>query len=222
MVDSICQLIALRGVLDDLQIRTNYLQSETRFLERDAKSLWSGWKSVFGVQRAFIQWNIGAANVAMTDGTAEQRFQADVFALYGKGRRIAESTQGLTLKLQKADENWRTISRLLATLSSEEASRSLDGIEGLRASLSKFADEINMIDEDVRGGQRALDRMYPRMLHFVQRDAPNAIALSQPWHWTYMVADKPRPTLQYDFDLRYDQELENARRDNADRAAKLK
>lgn len=200
--DSVCRFIALRGVLDDLKIRVNYLRTETTYLERDAGSLWRTWKGVFGIQGAFSKQNIGAA-----DGAVEQRLQTRLFALSGRGSRISESEQGLTVKLRKVEERW------LAASNDKDVSRSVDAISELRLKLSKLSDEVNAFDDAVRQGQSELDRLYPRIVDSIQRAAPNAVAMPEPWHWTYMASDKQRPALQYDFELRYDQEFERARRD---------
>ena len=216
--DGICRIHALGGVLEELSSRINYLQTETLFLKRDANSLWSGWRGVFGIQHSFLRLNIAGPSVAVSDGSQEQRVQTEIFSLYSNAHHVDARMRGLEQKLRRAEERWRILSRLRAAASAENDPGVADGINELRISLSKIVDEANALDEDVRSVQHDLDRLYPQMAQLVGRDAPNSIALSQPWHWSYMATGKPRPTLRYDFDLRYGQELERARENMAKRS----
>jgi hypothetical protein len=197
--------LALRGVLGDLQSRTEYLSAEADLLQKDADRLWQAWRRVFG---------------SVAYGVYEQRIRVKAFAFYGESRECAASARALAAKLALEERRWTDLSESLEKRPAPTGAAFESEVLRMRAALSKLADHVNALDRDVRAGQGRLDRLYPQLTTLFQREPSRAFNMEEPWHWTYyMAAGEPRPSLRYDFELQYHKRLEEARRDLAARAA---
>jgi hypothetical protein len=215
-------LLASRTVINEMQARGRYLQLESSNLYRDAGDLWSAWKNLFGIRggvfdtggflRPSMELN-SPAGAALGAGF-ETRLQADVFALRSAGERADEAGRAAMDALAASEREWWRLSRLMYDAQGLPAERAAlrAGFAELRADLGRDADRLNLLDDKVTAGQETLNSLYPRIEEIAATRMPGAWSVPKPWHWrTYMLSDARRPSVRYDLETRYRQELENAR-----------
>lgn len=181
-----CELLSARNIINDLSSRTQVLQSELSFLQRDARTLYEDWQGLAGSGNA---------------STGAER--ASAWRLHARVNRLVESMKNASGEIRKREDSWWKLREALQdeAASDGDVQRTAPGFDALKQGLRRSVDQVKAIDDEIERLQEEFDYVQPRIYAQLAKEFPNAGAVpSDPWHRQYEYQNAPRPRLRYDFE----------------------
>lgn len=181
-----CELLSARSIINDLSSRTQVLESELSYLQRDARTLYEDWQGL-----------AGAGNGSSGDE------RAAAWRLHARVSRLVESMKNASGELRKREASWWKLREALQdeTASDGDVQKTAPGFDALKQGLRRSVDQVKGIDGEIEKLQEEFDYVQPRIYAYLAREFPNAGAVpSDPWHRQYEYQKAPRPRLQYEFE----------------------
>lgn len=181
-----CELLSARNIINDLSSRTQILQSELSYLQRDARTLYEDWQGLAGGGNGSLGGD-----------------RATAWRLHARVNRLVENMKGASGEIRKREASWWKLREALQDEAAPEGDvqRTAPGFDALKQGLRRSVDQLKAIDDEIEKLQEEFDYVQPRIYAHLAKEFPSAGAVpSDPWHRQYEYQAVPRPRLQYDFE----------------------
>lgn len=181
-----CELLSARNIINDLSSRTQVLQSELSYLQRDARTLYEDWQGLAGAGNA----SSGAE-------------RASAWGLHARVSRLVESMKNASGEIRKREAAWWKLRDALQeeAASDGDVQKTAPGFDALKQGLRRSVEQVKAIDIEIEKLQEEFDYVQPEIYAYLAKEFPKAGAVpGDPWHRQYESQGVPRPRLQYDFE----------------------
>lgn len=181
-----CELLSARGILNDLSSRTQILQGELSYLQRDARTLYEEWRGLAGGGNG----SLGGE-------------RASAWHLHARVNRLVESMKNSSGALRKLEDSWWKLREALQEEAASEGDvqKTGPGFDALKRGLRGSVDQVKAIDIEIEKLQEEFDYVQPEIYAYLAKEFPQAgLVPADPWHRQYDFQGAPRLRLKYDFE----------------------
>lgn len=181
-----CELLSARNIINDLSSRTQILQSELSYLQRDARTLYEEYQSLAGGGNG----SIGGE-------------RASAWRLHARVNRLVESMKDASGEIRVHEASWWKLREALQEEASSEGDvqKTAPAFDALKQGLRRSVDQVKAVDIEIERLQEEFDYVQPEIYAYLAKKFPKAGAVpSDPWHRQYEYQSAPRPRLQYHFE----------------------
>ncbi|MDP3543928.1 MAG: hypothetical protein Q8T11_15780 [Elusimicrobiota bacterium] len=181
--------MSARGVINDLSSRTQILQSELSYLERDSRTMYEEWRGIAGG---------GAASAGGESASA--------WRLMTRVSRLIERLKSASGEIQKQEASWWKLRKALQNEAGAEGDvqNTAGGFDVLKNGLRGIVGRVEAIDIEIEKLQEEFDFVQRDVYAYLAKEFPKAgAAPSDPWHRQYEYQRTPRVLPRYDFEEVY-------------------